>query len=92
MDLEGRLSGTMENILVDNRHRLALYAEKLKGLSPLDKLSQGYAYVEDGENKVVNSIDGVKQGDVINIYVKNGTINASVNKTMEVDYGEGADA
>jgi exodeoxyribonuclease VII large subunit len=87
MDLEGRLNNIMNEKLNENSHRLAIYIEKLKGLSPLDKLSQGYAYVESENHKVVNSIDNIKQGDIVNIYVKNGVIESTVNKTTEVEYG-----
>jgi exodeoxyribonuclease VII large subunit len=87
MDLEGRLNNMINEKLNENSHRLAIYIEKLKGLSPLDKLRQGYAYVESDNHKVVNSIDNIKQGDIVNIYVKNGVIESTVNKTTEVEYG-----
>jgi exodeoxyribonuclease VII large subunit len=87
MDLEGRLSNIINEKITDNSHRLAIYIEKLKGLSPLDKLSQGYAYVEDCNHRVVNDINKVSRGDTVNIYVKNGMIATTVNETMEVEYG-----
>jgi exodeoxyribonuclease VII large subunit len=92
MELEERLSVIMGESLTRSKHRMELYVEKLKGLSPLDKLSQGYAYVEDGGHKVLNDIHKVGRGDLVNIYVKNGRIGATVNETMEVRYGEGVDA
>ena len=92
MDLEGRLSGLMNSALTGQRHRMALYAEKLKGLSPLEKLSQGYAYVEDADHKVISDVNSVMQEDMVRIYVKNGTIQAKVKEINEVKYGEGADA
>lgn len=70
---------------------MALCAEKLKGLSPLEKLSQGYAYVEDANHRVINDVNNVKADDQIQIYIKNGTIQARVSKIEEVWYGEGAD-
>lgn len=91
MDLEARLDTRMNTILTNQKHRMALYAEKLKGLSPLDKLSQGYAYVEDADHKVINDVNQVKPDDVLQIYVKNGTIQANVKKVMEGAYGEGTD-
>ena len=91
MDLEGKLDTRMNAILTQQKHRMALYAEKLKGLSPLDKLSQGYAYVEDSDHKVINNVQQVRPDDVLQIYVKNGTIQASVEKVMEGAYGEGTD-
>lgn len=92
MDLEGRLSGLMAGVLTHHHHRLALYAEKLKGLSPLEKLSQGYAYVESAGHRVINDVNAVKPEDMVRIYVKNGAIQAEVKEIDEVRYGEGADA
>ncbi|MDE6620326.1 MAG: exodeoxyribonuclease VII large subunit [Lachnospiraceae bacterium] len=92
MDLEGRLAGLMGSRLTQQRHRIALYAERLKGLSPLEKLSQGYAYVEDAKQRVINDVNSVKLGEMVQIYVKNGIIQAEVKKVDEVKYGEGADA
>lgn len=91
MDLEGKLETWMNVILTRQKHRMALYAEKLKGLSPLDKLSQGYAYVEDTDHKVINDVNQVKPDDMLQIYVKNGTIQARTEKVMEGAYGEGTD-
>ena len=82
MDLEGRLTGQMNRALTKQRHRMALYAEKLKGLSPLEKLSQGYAYVEGADHKVINDVHKVRPGDLLRIYVKNGTIQAKVNQIV----------
>ena len=51
-ELETRLRQRMENRLEREKHRFAICIEKMKGLSPLDKLSRGYSYVtsENGEN------------------------------------------
>jgi len=84
MDLEGKLVGFMENILVQQRHRLAIYAEQLKGLSPLDKLSQGYAYVEDMQHRVVNDVHCVRPEDTVCIYVRNGIVQAKVKSCREI--------
>lgn len=87
MDLEGQLSGLMEISLMENRHKMALLAEKLKGLSPLEKLSQGYAYVENEKGKVLNDIRKAQLGQAVRIYVKNGMLYAKITDVMEVDYG-----
>lgn len=91
IDLEGRLTGRMKHSLTQQQHRMRLYAEKLKGLSPLDKLSQGYAYIEDEQHRVVNDVRKIKPGDKMQIYVRNGMIQARAEETREVAYGEGAD-
>lgn len=92
MDLEGQMAGLMNSVLTQQRHRMALYAEKLKGSSPLEKLSQGYAYVEDANHRVINDVHKVKPEDLLQIYVKNGTIQAKVKEINKGKYGEGTDA
>ncbi|MDE6911068.1 MAG: exodeoxyribonuclease VII large subunit, partial [Lachnospiraceae bacterium] len=84
-------NGNINTALTQQKHRMEICVERLKGLSPLDKLSQGYAYVENANHKVINDVNNVKRDDLIQVYVKNGTIQAKVSKIEEVQYGEGAD-
>ncbi len=91
MDLEVRMTGLMKHVLMKQQHRLGLYAAQLKGLSPLEKLSQGYAYIENEHHSVVNDVRKVKPEDKMQIYVKNGIIQARVEEVREETYGEGAD-
>ncbi|MDE5865470.1 MAG: exodeoxyribonuclease VII large subunit, partial [Lachnospiraceae bacterium] len=74
MNLEETLHDCMERKLVDKKHKLALYIEQMKGLSPLEKLNQGYAYAADSQGKTVNRIEQASTDDLLNIYVKNGVI------------------
>ena len=76
--MEDRLQNGMKEHLKERRHRLALYIEMLKGLSPLDKLNQGYSYVTDEKGNTVNDIEKVQVEDRLQIYVKNGKIHAKV--------------
>ncbi len=76
LNLEERLYQVMTNRITRDRHRLALYIEKLKGLSPLDKLNQGYSYVADERGRTVTDAGRVSVGDRLQIYVKNGRIEA----------------
>ena len=91
MDLEVRMTGLMKHVLTKQQHRLGLYAAQLKGLSPLEKLSKGYAYIENEHHSVVNDVRKVKPEDKMQIYVKNGIIQARVEEVREETYGEGAD-
>ena len=77
-ELENKLRMRMENCLDRDRHRLALYIEKMKGLSPLEKLSHGYSYVttEDGVN--VRRVSQAKAGARLRIYVQDGSYPAVV--------------
>lgn len=66
---------------------LLFYVEKMKGLSPLEKLNQGYAYIEDEKGRPVRQIAEVKEGDAIRIYVSDGMIEAQVKgMTEEIQY------
>lgn len=74
-ELERRYTDAMEEKLKEARHRLALYIQAMKGLSPLDKLNQGYSYVEK-EGKAITSVQDVKEGDLLEICVSDGKITA----------------
>ena len=80
-DLETRLRGQMERRLETCRHKLAIYIEKMNGLSPLKKLNQGYSYVADRTGGAVRSISQVKPGDELLIYVSDGIVDAQVEGT-----------
>ena len=78
-DAENRLRREMMRRLEQEKYRLGLMAERLKGLSPLEKLSQGYAYVENSSGANVRTVSNVKQGEQITVYVTDGRIRAEVN-------------
>jgi exodeoxyribonuclease VII large subunit len=73
-----RLSRRMEGALRAKRHELSLYIERLKGLSPLEKLNSGYSYVEDDIGQNIRSVRQVKEGQPIRITVRDGCIGAQV--------------
>lgn len=85
MQLEEHLQGAMNRKIEARRHQLALYIERLKGLSPLDKLNQGYSYVADRQGKTVTGIQKVQTGDSLQIYVKDGKIDATVTAVNPID-------
>lgn len=87
MKLEDKLEFFMKRQLTDRKHQLAIYIEKLKGLSPLDKLGQGYAFVENGQGQVIHDVAQVSRGDEINIHLINGRILAKTMEIEETDYG-----
>lgn len=82
--MEDKLGLAMRRALEDYSGRLRILAAGLNGLSPLDKLSQGYSYTEcKGVN--ISSVHKLKSGDEISIYVKDGRIDAVVTDTSEVE-------
>lgn len=74
----------MKESLLRRRHLLQLYAERLKGLSPLDKLSQGFSSVTDVDNKVIADVDRVERGQLLVIHMKNGVVKARAEQVERV--------
>lgn len=81
IEKEEKLQYRMANVLENKRHRMLIYIERFRGLSPLDKLKQGYAYVADAQGKTVTSTKQVKPEDMLTIYVADGCIHARVADT-----------
>lgn len=78
MRLEERLQASMRRQLDGKRHILALYTEKLRGLSPLDKLSQGFSWVTDEHGRGIRDVDQTREGQLLAIHMKNGIVHARV--------------
>ena len=87
MELEDRLRNHMQNHMQMKKHRFQIYLEKMKGLSPLEKLNQGFAYVETEEKKVLKSISQLKAGEQITVYVTDGIVDATVCNIKEEQHG-----
>lgn len=86
-DMEDRLRGAFHTSLVSSRHRFQVYVERLNGLSPLKKLSQGYSYVMDKEGKALRSVRQLKAEEHIIIYAADGTVRAKVEEVKEERHG-----
>lgn len=84
-DAEQRLLSGIRQSIKDKRHRLQLLIAKLEGLSPLAKLSRGYAMVIGGNNKPVQSIAGVEKEEMLTISLIDGDISARVSETYKKD-------
>lgn len=88
VDCEEKLRAIMENRLNQEKHRFQICLEKMKMLSPLMKLSQGFSYVERESGGVVTCISDVQAGEKIAIYVTDGVIDASVEGIKEEQHGK----
>lgn len=85
-ELYTRLDETLKNRLKDRKHSLAIYAEKLNGLSPLNRISRGFAYVTDKAGNPINTAAQVKEEDKISLIVKDGQIKAVVRDVVKGGY------
>ena len=73
-------------ILDKKKHQLQIQIERLSGLSPLQKLQQGYSYVVGSEGRNVRSITQVNPEDMLEIYVTDGKIVTKVDSTTILQY------
>ncbi len=89
-ELETVLRGRMSTALTREKHRLALCVERMKGLSPLEKLSRGYSYIQNEQGKNVRSISQAEKGSVLTVYVTDGKIEAEVCSAERVEYPDTA--
>ncbi len=83
MNLEEQIDAAMKKQISERRHKLAIYIERLKGLSPLQKLNSGYSYVENDSNKNIRSVADVEAGEQVKIYVTDGYMKALVQEVQE---------
>lgn len=81
MLLEERMTNKMTETVKAYRHRLETDVQKLEALSPLARLSGGYAFVTDENEAAVRSVSDVREGSRLKISVTDGTIFAQVQKT-----------
>ena len=77
-DIELRLEEIIKNKLIDRRHRLEIISTKLNGLSPLNRLSGGYGYIQGSDGKSVKSVNEINIDDNISVYLKDGKVCAKI--------------
>lgn len=86
IDIEEKLQRGIHSAIKEKRTTFSLYIERLKGLSPLEKLNQGFSYVTTSEEKTVKSIQDVAIGDALKVFVTDGYIEAEVVQTAKEDF------
>lgn len=78
LEVEERLQNRMKWVLTDRKHQMQMYIQQMKGLSPLDKLNQGFSYVEDESGAAVVRVQQVKVGSKVRIQVSDGALDAQI--------------
>lgn len=88
VQLEEKLQNRMQEMLQNRRRQMELYIEKMKGISPLERLNSGYSYIVDGEKRNINSVAQVTKGQALTLFVRDGRIEAEVLDMREEAYGQ----
>ena len=87
-DLQMHLTDCFHTILDSRKHMLQIYAVRLNGLSPLNKISKGFAYVANDSGESIKTVEQLKKGDNINLTISDGKIKASVLEVQGENNGE----
>lgn len=80
IEYEQRLNRAITFVLENYRHKMAIYAEHLNGVSPLRAMSNGYAFVENMSGNPIHVVDDLNVGDDVKICLKDGSLIANITK------------
>lgn len=83
VNFEEALHNSMKKHLVKNRYKLEILIERMKGVSPLDKLNQGFSYTALAGGRTIKSVSQLTVGSKIETYVKDGLIESTVTGIRE---------
>ena len=89
IDNENRIRKAMQDKVLGYRHQLGIYLERYRGLSPLEKLNQGYAFVADEQGRGIYSVEQVQPGDIVKVNVTDGVLEAEIRHIRREDWENG---
>ncbi|MBO4702735.1 MAG: exodeoxyribonuclease VII large subunit [Lachnospiraceae bacterium] len=78
-----RLDLLIKKIIKEKKAELETLSERLKGVSPLERLKAGMAYVTDSSGKRVVGVEGLLTNDKIKLTMKDGYAYAIVEKVVK---------
>lgn len=81
-DMSTKMEGIIYDKLVEYRHRLAMYSERINGNSPLKRISKGYAYITDKNKRQIRTVEQLKEDMDIVLTLKDGRAVANI-KSIE---------
>lgn len=82
-ELYGKIYDKLNNNISKNRLLLKNCLDNIENKSPLNILRKGYSLVYDSKGKILDSTDGIKTDDEINIRLNKGNIKARVTEAGE---------
>ena len=82
--LSEQLNYIMKNKIEQRRSELIILSERLNGLSPLQKLSEGYAVVENLTGDIISSVADVDKDDKLKLHLLDGDLEVTVDNKYSV--------
>ena len=79
----GKLDFLIKKIIKEKKAELETLSERLKGVSPLERLKAGMAYVTDASGKRVVGVEGLNENDKIKLTMKDGYAFAYIEKVVK---------
>ena len=79
------LDNLIQKKLEGSKNKLNLYIERYKALSPLEKISHGFAAVTDERGNKIADAGNVKKGDKLKLVMRNGVITATAQEIEKND-------
>ena len=76
------LQDSMNGRLKDKRHLLDIRVERLEALSPLKRLSSGYAFVQDDKGRALKSVKDINVSDELKLSLKDGELITEFKKVI----------
>ncbi|MCR5672704.1 MAG: exodeoxyribonuclease VII large subunit [Lachnospiraceae bacterium] len=71
-----RIKDLMAKRLDGSKHKMLIYIEKYKALSPIEKIGHGFAAVTDANGKKITDVTDVNAGDRLRLTMREGIIEA----------------
>ncbi|MDO4327045.1 MAG: exodeoxyribonuclease VII large subunit [bacterium] len=84
-DMQEKLERLLERQLLEEKHRLSILAERLEGLSPLQKISRGFAFVTEKDGRRVDCVEQVSVGEQLVLYMSDGSLLVHVEHTKKTE-------
>ncbi len=83
--LTAQLNRSMKQLFTSSERELQTAINKLALVNPLAIMARGYGISYNQEGNVIKSIKEVNQGDQIDVRLKDGYVQAEVQKIKEAD-------
>lgn len=87
VQIQDQMERSLEEKLTDRKHRLALLAGRLHGMSPLERLSRGFGFVTDKDGKPVASVKKLQKEEILSVCLADGRVETRILEVEDLEPG-----